>query len=44
MLQLERDQAYYLGVSRACWAHAKNLSWSEAASKVLELYNELVVR
>jgi len=42
MLQLERDEAYYLATSRASWEHAKSLSWSAAADKVLEVYDELV--
>jgi len=43
MLRLERDESYYLTTSRASWEHARSLSWSAAADKVLELYDALMV-
>jgi glycosyltransferase involved in cell wall biosynthesis len=42
MLRLERDDSYYLTTSRASWEHARSLSWSAAADKVLKLYDALV--
>jgi hypothetical protein len=42
MLQLERDESYYLAASCKSWEHAKSLSWSAAAKKVLELYDTIV--
>jgi glycosyltransferase involved in cell wall biosynthesis len=42
MLRLERDEPDYLATSRISWEHAKSLSWSTAAEKVLRLYDALV--
>jgi glycosyltransferase involved in cell wall biosynthesis len=44
MLMLERDQAYYLEVSRASLEQAKRFSWRATAENVLDLYDELVTR